>query len=143
MTSNAGAFEFARGLLAGSGVRTIAYWVTTGIMAWEMFVGGGWDFFRIQYVHNLVVDHLGYPEYFLIVMGLAKWLAGVAMVLPRFPRLKEWAYAGAFFTYSGAVASHIAVGDGPDQWAGPAGFGLICLASWALRPASRRDLTPR
>src|SRR6266568_1442084 len=106
MTSNAGAFEFARGLLAGSRVRTIAYWVTTAIMAWEMFVGGGWDFFRIQYVYNLVVDHLGYPEYFLMIMGLAKWLAGVAMVLPCFPRLKEWAYAGAFFTYSGAVASH-------------------------------------
>jgi DoxX-like family len=111
MTNNAGMFERARGLLAGPRVRTIAYWVTTAIMAWEMFVGGGW--------------------------------ADVAMVVPRAPRLKEWAYAGAFCTYRGAVASHLAVGGGPDQWAGPAGFGLICLASWALRSASRRDLTPR
>jgi len=143
MTSNAGVFESAGGFLTGSRVRTIAYWVTTAIMAWEMFVGGGWDFFRIPYVYSLVVDHLGYPEYFLVIMGVGKWLAGLAMVVPRFPRLKEWAYAGAFLTYSGAVASHVAMGDGPDQWAGPAGFGLICLASWALRPTSRRDLTPR
>jgi hypothetical protein len=70
-------------------------------------------------------------------------LAGVAMLAPRLPRLKEWAYAGAFFTYAGAVASALVVGDGPDQWAGPAGFGLICLASWALRPSSRRDLAAR
>jgi DoxX-like family len=142
MTSNAGVFASVGGLRTRSRVRTIAYWVTAAIMAWEMFVGGSWDFLRIPYVYGLVVEHLGCPEYFLVIMGLGKWLAGLAMVLPRLPRLKEWAYAGAFLTYSGAVASHIALGDGPELWAGPAGFGLICLASWALRPASRRDVTP-
>lgn len=88
-----------------------------------MFVGGAWDILRIPYVYDLVVVHLGYPPYCPVLMGVGKVLAGVAMVLPRFPRLKEWAYAGAFFTYAGAVGSHLVVGDGVGQWAGPAVFG--------------------
>jgi hypothetical protein len=62
----------------------------------------------------------------------------VALLVPRFPLLKEWAYAGAFFNYTGAVASHLAVGDSVDVWWGPAGFAVILMASWALRPSSRR-----
>lgn len=143
MAGSAGFFAYPRGLVASSRARTIAYWVATVIMAWEMFVGGAWDILRIPYVYDLVVGHLGYPDYFPVLIGIGKVLAGVAMLAPRFPRLKEWAYAGAFFTYLAAVASALAVGDGPDQWAGPAGFGLICLVSWGLRPSSRRDLLPR
>jgi DoxX-like family len=142
VTSTAGFLASSQRLVASSRTRTIAYWATTTIMAWEMFVGGAWDVLRIPYVYGLVVDHLGYPTYFPVIIGVGKLLAGVTMVVPRSPRLKEWAYVGAFFTYMGAVASTLAVGDGPDQWTGPAGFGLICLASWALRPSSRRDLMP-
>jgi hypothetical protein len=142
-TNNVGFLASSRRLVVSSRARAIAYWSCTAVMAWEMFVGGAWDVLRIPYVYGLVVEHLGYPAYFPVLLGAGKVLAGVAMLAPRLPRLKEWAYAGAFFTYAGAVASALVVGDGPDQWAGPAGFGLICLASWALRPASRRDLSPR
>jgi hypothetical protein len=67
----------------------------------------------------------------------------ITLLVPELPRLKEWAYAGAFFSYSGAVASHLAVGNGIDVWWGPAGFAVILIMSWALRPASRRDLISR
>jgi DoxX-like family len=60
------------------------------------------------------------------------------LLVPRLMRLKEWAYAGAVFKYSGAVASHVFASDGPDKWAVPMAFAILTLASWALRPAERR-----
>jgi membrane-bound metal-dependent hydrolase YbcI (DUF457 family) len=59
------------------------------------------------------------------------------LLVPRFPRLKEWAYAGAFFNYTGAAASHL-LADYTTQWRGPLIFSIFTLVSWALRPASRR-----
>src|SRR5215467_670000 len=100
--------------------RTIAYWVTTALVAAELAVGGVWDIMRIPYVRT-VIEHLGYPSYFLVILGLWKVLGAAALLVPRFPRLKEWAYAGTFFNYTGALASHLAVGDGAD-------VGLIVLA---------------
>jgi hypothetical protein len=60
------------------------------------------------------------------------------LLVPRFPRLKEWAYAGAFFDYTGAAASHFLAGDRAGQYVGPLIFSAFTLVSWALRPASRR-----
>jgi uncharacterized membrane protein YphA (DoxX/SURF4 family) len=98
-----------------------------------------WDILQIPYV-RAVIDHLGYPRYFLVILGVWKLLGAVALVVPRFPRLKEWSYAGAVFNYTGAVASHLAVGDGPLVLVYPAiQIGLVA-ASWALRPPDRRDL---
>jgi uncharacterized membrane protein YphA (DoxX/SURF4 family) len=85
---------------------------------------------------------LGYPSYFLVIIGVWKLFGAASLLVPRFPRLKEWAYAGLVFNYTGAVASHLAVGDGADKWAVPAVFAVILMASWALRPSARRDLTP-
>ena len=119
---------------------TIAYWITTIIIALELAAGGVVDILQIPYVHDLVVDHLGYPAYFLVIIGVWKVPGAVVLLLPRYPRLKEWVYAGAFFTYTGATASHLAVGDVAVAL-GPAIFGVITLASWALRPATRRDLS--
>jgi hypothetical protein len=125
-------FNLSRGL-------TIAYWFTTVTIAFELALGGVWDILHIPYVYELVVDRLGYPAYFLGIIGVWKVPGAVVLLAPRFPQLKEWVYAGAFFTYMGAAASHLAVGDvafAPN----PAIFGLITLVSWALRPATRRDL---
>jgi hypothetical protein len=122
-----------------SRVLTIAYWVTTVIIAFELAAGGVWDILLIPYVHDLVVDRLGYPAYFLVIIGVWKVPGAVVLLAPRFPRLKEWVYAGAFFTYTGAAASHVAVGDVAFAL-GPAIFGVITLVSWALRPTARRDL---
>lgn len=68
-----------------------------------------WDIARIPYVRNLTT-HLGYPSYFLVLLGCWKVLGAVALLVPRRPLLKEWAYAGAFFTYTGAVVSHLTTG---------------------------------
>src|SRR5215813_10833023 len=125
----------ADGLLGAPGgkVKMIAYWVTTLIIVWELAAGGVWDVLRIPYVRD-VIQHLGYPSYFLVIMGIWKIPGAVVLLMPRFPVLKEWAYAGAFFTYFAATASHLAVGDNFGVWAGPAGYGIILIASWLLRP---------
>lgn len=69
-------------------------------------------------------------------------LAVIALLAPRTPRLKEWAYAGAVFDFTGAAASHIAVGDSAGDIATPLILTLVAIASWALRPPSRRLAGP-
>jgi hypothetical protein len=119
------------------GPHIIVYWVTTVIIALELAAGGVWDILRVPYVHDLVVGNLGYPTYFLVIIGVWKVPGAVALLVPRFPRLTEWAYAGAFFTYTGAVASHLAVGNSVDMWWGPLVFAGIEAVSWALYPSAR------
>jgi uncharacterized membrane protein YphA (DoxX/SURF4 family) len=126
---------------ASSRIRTIAYWATTVIIAAELAIGGVWDILRIPYVREVLENLLGYPPYFAVILGVWKVPGAVALVVPRFPRLKEWAYAGAIFTYTGAAASHLAVGDVAGA-PGPIIFAAIALASWALRPPTRHDLAP-
>jgi DoxX-like family len=65
-------------------------------------------------------------------------LAGVALLAPRFPRLKEWAYAGLVFNYTGAAASHLAMGDPAVTLVAPIIFTALVVASWALRQSARR-----
>jgi hypothetical protein len=77
---------------------------------------------------------LGYPTYFVSIIGFWKVLAAIALLVPRFPRLKEWAYAGIFFNMSGAAISALATG--AETWHVAVDLVLIALnfASWALRP---------
>jgi uncharacterized membrane protein YphA (DoxX/SURF4 family) len=118
--------------------RIIAYWVTTALLASELLVGGIWDVLRVPQV-VAVIHRLGYPSYFLVILGVWKLLGAVALIIPRSPRLKEWAYAGTFFDLTGAVLSQLASG-----WmdVGPLIYPIVmigvALMSWALRPASRR-----
>jgi len=119
-------------------LRGVAYWACTAIVAWEMVAGSMWDLLRIEFVRG-VFDHLRYPHYLLLIIGVWKLPCAVTLFVPRFPRLKEWAYAGAIFNYTGAAASHFLVGDGPNKWMVPFIFAVITLASWALRPPERRD----
>ena len=84
------------------------------------------------------ITHLGYPVYFLTILGVWKLLGVVALLVPRFPLGKEWAYAGFFFVMSGAIYSHIEVGDSLKEiW--PASLLLVLNGiSWYFRPESRR-----
>lgn len=117
--------------------RTIVYWVLTLFVAYEMAAGGLWDLLRIEYV-RVILTHLGYPLYLLYIIGTPRIPCALALLAPRFPRLKEWAYAGAFFDYAGAAASHLLAGDGAGQWIAPMVFAAFTILSWTLRPASRR-----
>jgi hypothetical protein len=117
--------------------RSVAYWLFTVVVAFELAAGALWDLLRIEFV-RVVLVHLGYPLYLLIILGVWRIPGALALLIPRFPRLKEWAYAGAFFDYTGAAASHLLVGDRAGQWAGPLILAVATLVSWALRPASRR-----
>jgi hypothetical protein len=117
--------------------RSIVYWLLTVVVAFELAAGALWDLLRIEYV-RVVLVHLGYPLYLLIILGVWRIPGALALLIPRFPRVKEWAYAGAFFNYTGAAASHFLVGDRAGQWAGPLIFSAFTLVSWGLRPASRR-----
>jgi hypothetical protein len=80
--------------------------------------------------------HLGYPVYFSFIIGIWKVLGAVAVLSPRFPKLREWAYAGMFFNMTGAAASHLAVGDGVGMLVAPIIFTGLVVASWALRPVA-------
>jgi hypothetical protein len=118
-------------------VRTVGYWICTGLIAQEMVAGAFWDFLHIEFV-RVVFAHLGYPLYLLVITGVWKIPCAVVLMLPRFLRLKEWAYAGAVFLYTGAAASHMFAGDRAGKWSGPLVFALFTLGSWALRPHTRR-----
>ena len=119
--------------------RNAIYWITTALLALELVLGGVWDVLRVQQVH-VIIDRLGYPPYFLVILGIWKLLGAVAVIVPRFPRLKEWAYAGVVFDLTGAVASNLASGVTDT---GTIAYLLLMMGvtatSWALRPASRRN----
>ena len=117
--------------------RLIAYWVTTAIIAAEFAVGGMMGALRLAPFIG-VMEHLGYPAYFMTIIGVWYMLAGVALLASRFPRLKEWAYAGLVFNYTGAAASHLTVGDPAVTLVAPIIFTALVVASWALRPSARR-----
>jgi len=113
----------------------------TGLVAF--FIGGGGASQVWQYASNPhgVVPLLKYPMYFFAILGFWKVMGAIAILAPRFPRLKEWAYAGIFFDLTGAAASCAAVG-GYGAYAFHVVASLIItgftIASWALRPESRR-----
>ncbi|MGA9584449.1 MAG: DoxX family protein [Terracidiphilus sp.] len=120
--------------------KSIVYWTMTGLIAF--FIGGGGLGQMAQYRANPhgVVPELGYPMYFFAILGFWKLLGAIAILVPRYPLLKEWAYAGIFFDLTGAAASCAWVGG-----YGAYGFHIIAplvltgftVASWALRPQSR------
>jgi|SRR5215475_5307377 len=118
-------------------LRIIVYWTFTILLVFELAAGSLWNLFQIEWV-RLQFNHLGYPLYFTDILGL--WLIGgaAAIIAPGFPRLKEWAYAGAFFQFSGAVASHLLAGDVVGVWLPPVIFLMFVILSWALRPPDRR-----
>ncbi|HEY3667109.1 MAG TPA: DoxX family protein [Polyangiaceae bacterium] len=115
----------------------IAYWLTTALLALDFGAGGVFQMLRGPQVMQ-AMTHLGYPAYFVTLLGVWKVLGAVALVVPGFPRLKEWAYAGVFFDLTSAAVSLAAVGDGVGAALLPLLFAGLALASYALRPSSRR-----
>src|SRR5689334_5541041 len=113
-----------------------AYWVTTGILVFCM-TGGIFELLGLETTTEGIMK-LGYPSYIIPALGLGKVLAILAILWPGLPRLKEWAYAGIFFNMMGAVVSHVAHHDAAWSIVVTITIAAITLASWALRPESRR-----
>ena len=115
----------------------ITYWTVTIIIAMESMAGGVADIMQVPvYIKSLL--HLGYPAYFSVILGLGKVLAAIAILIPRYARLKEWAYAGLVFQFIGAITSQIVVGDSVVVLIAPFIFLCLVIASWSLRPPLRR-----
>lgn len=115
-------------------IKSILYWITTALLAFIQLSGGLWLMTNSQ----LMDAHLGFPLYFWHILGFWKILGGIAILVPRFPLLKEWAYAGIFFNMTGAAAARIFVGDAAGHIIAPLVICGIAIASWYLRPASRK-----
>jgi hypothetical protein len=117
--------------------RSVAYWITT-ILGPASFVIGGTLFVSQGEQQVATLGQLGYPAYLLYILGFWKLLGALTVVVPGVPLLKEWAYAGFFFDLTGAAASHAFAGDGVGPILQPLFFLALVMASWALRPPSRR-----
>jgi DoxX-like family len=118
-------------------LKSISYWVITAIVAFCIGSGGAAELLRVPgTVEGLV--QLGYPAYFVTIIGFWKLLGAIAILAPRFPRLKEWAYAGIFFNMTGAAFTNVAVGVAAWHLIVDLVLAALTIASWALRPASRR-----
>ena len=122
-------------------LKMISYWATTAAIALETLAGGVTDLIHGREILVAgqpvveVVTHLGYPVYVLTILGVWKLLGGIVLLIPRFPRLKEWAYAGIFFELTGAAASFALHGE--SFFSSPLILAMLALASWALRPPDR------
>jgi len=117
--------------------KQIAFWITT-ILGPISFVVGGFLFVTHGEQQVEVLNHLGYPTYFLSILGFWKLLGALIIAIPGLPRVKEWAYAGFFFELSGAAASHAFSGSSLAEIVQPLVFLALVIASWALRPPGRK-----
>jgi len=120
-------------------------WVVTGLMAALMLLSAAPDVLRIPGA-VAVFTHLGYPPYLLLFLGTAKILGVAAVLSPGPARLKEWAFAGLTFDLTGALYSHLSVGDPAINWM-PAAIGLVLMASsyiaYRIRPIQSDSQAPR
>src|SRR5215831_6163366 len=118
----------------------IIYWIATIWLALGFVSTGAVQLFQAKEGQGGVdmITHLGYPAYVLTILGVWKILGVVAVLIPRFPLLKEWAYAGFFFAMSGALFSHIAVGDPVKELVPSLLLLTLSVVSWYLRPANRK-----
>ncbi len=127
---------FAKTILS-SRVRGAIYWLSTSLIALA-FLSGGLAYLARADEPVRGMAELGYPPYFIGILGVWKVLGALALVAPRLARLKEWAYAGVAFDLIGAAASHAAVGHPTLKAIVPLVLLAIAALSWTLRPASRR-----
>src|SRR5450432_1996426 len=119
----------------------IIYWATTGFLAFGMLAQGLAQLFHTKGYVDIINVHLGYPLYFLNIIGAWKLLGVIAILIPKFKLVKEWAYAGFFFVMSGALFSHFAVGDSMKNAAPALALFILIVASWYFRPADRKIIS--
>lgn len=122
-------------------LKSLSYWVITALIAFFIGSGGAAELARVPgTVQGLV--QLGYPVYFATIIGFWKLAGAIAILVPRFPRLKEWAYAGIFFNMTGAAATSLFTHSAAWHLVVELVIAALTVASWALRPPSRRLAGP-
>ena len=115
----------------------IIYWIATIWLALGMLSSGIVQLLKLKEETDFII-RLGYPMYFLTILGIWKILGVIALLIPKFPLLKEWAYAGFFLAMSGAVFSHIATGNSISEIFPPLLLLILTVVSWYFRPAERK-----
>jgi len=118
----------------------IIYWIATIWLALGMLSSGIVQLFKVKGEIDFIIN-LGYPVYFLTILSIWKILGVVTVLIPKFPLLKEWAYAGFFFAMSGAVFSHIASGNSVNEIFPPLLLLILTVVSWYFRPADRKIIS--
>ncbi|HET6996666.1 MAG TPA: DoxX family protein [Chitinophagaceae bacterium] len=122
----------------------ITYWISTLWLASGMLATGILQLSKAKAEGSVAppgvdgIQQLGYPVYFLTILGVAKILGVVALLIPKFPLLKEWAYAGFFFLTTAAIFSHIATGSSVNEIFPSALLLALTMISWYFRPADRK-----
>lgn len=115
----------------------IIYWIATLWLALGMTATGIVQLIPMKEEVEMI-QRLGYPLYFLTLLGVWKLLGVIAILIPKFGLLKEWAYAGFFFAMSGAVVSHLAIKDEASTLFGPVLLIVLTVVSWYFRPENRK-----
>jgi hypothetical protein len=122
----------------------IIYWIATIWLALGMVASGSLQLLRVEAEGALAppgvygIKHLGYPVYLLTILGTWKILGVIAVLVPKFPLIKEWAYAGFFFLLTGAVFSHLAAGDAAIELFPALLLLVLTVVSWYFRPEGRK-----
>jgi uncharacterized membrane protein YphA (DoxX/SURF4 family) len=121
----------------------IIYWIATIWLALGMVATGAGQLIKMKAGQGGVemIAHLGYPVYLLTLLGVWKILGVIALLIPKFPLLKEWAYAGFFFAMSGAIFSHIACGDSFNEIYPSLLLLILIVVSWYFRPLGRKIIS--
>lgn len=117
----------------------ITYWVATIWLSLGMVSTGIVQLIQME-EEALKMKELGYPLYFLTIIGVWKLLGVTVVLIPKFPLVKEWAYAGFFFLMTGAIFSHLAHGDNALEYFGPTLLLILTVVSWYFRPNTRKLL---
>ncbi len=117
----------------------VIYWISTIWLALGMASTGIVQLLRVKEEVDMMT-HLGYPIYFLSILGVWKILGVIAVLIPGFSLVKEWAYAGFFFVMSGAVFSHLVRGDEAKEFFGPLLLLTLTVVSWYFRPSERKTI---
>ena len=115
----------------------IIYWIATIWLALGMVSTAIVQLMKKEEEVDMMT-RLGYPIYFLMIIGVWKILGVIAILVPKFPLLKEWTYAGFFFLMSGAVISHLVIGDAAKELFGPMLLIILSVVSWYFRPSDRK-----
>ena len=122
----------------------IIYWISTIWLSLGMLATGIQQLLKVQLEGAVAppgvygITLLGYPVYFLTILGVWKILGVIVLLIPKFPLLKEWAYAGFFFLTTGAIFSHIASGNSVNEILPSLLLLALTIVSWYFRPATRK-----